>query len=67
MFVWLLDLYGGSLGSYLPIPLENKNITDLGRGIFKETPAVFISDFNFVWISCRRAKGDGEMGVFSKT
>ena len=23
-FVWLLDLYGGSLGSYLPIPLENE-------------------------------------------
>ena len=24
MFVWLLDLYRGSLGSYLAIPLENK-------------------------------------------
>ena len=23
-FVWLLDLYGGSLGSYLAIPLENE-------------------------------------------
>ena len=23
-FVWLLHLYGGSLGSYLPIPLENE-------------------------------------------
>ena len=23
-FAWLLDLYGGSLGSYLPIPLGNK-------------------------------------------
>ena len=24
VFVWLLDLYGGSFGSYLPIPLENE-------------------------------------------
>ena len=24
VFVWLLDPYGGSLGSYLPIPLENE-------------------------------------------
>ena len=23
-FVWLLDLYGGSLDSYLAIPLENE-------------------------------------------
>ena len=23
-FIWLLNLYGGSLGSYLAIPLENK-------------------------------------------
>ena len=24
VFIRLLDLYGGSLGSYLPIPLENE-------------------------------------------
>ena len=24
VFVWLLDLYGGSLASYLPIALQNK-------------------------------------------
>ena len=38
-FIWLLDFYGGSLGSSLPIPLEKqifKNITDLGRGILKK-------------------------------
>ena len=49
-FVWLLDLYGGSLGSYPAIPLENKflkNITDLGRGILKKRQQFFF-DFDFV-------------------
>ena len=35
-FVWLLDLYRGRLGSYLPIPVENKIFTGLGRGILKK-------------------------------
>ena len=38
-FIGLLDLYGGSLGSYLPIPLENKFLEisqTLGRGILKK-------------------------------
>ena len=47
-FVWLLDLYGGSLGSYLPIALQNE-ILKYHRP-FKGTPIVFISDFHFeVW------------------
>ena len=35
-FVWFLDIYGGSLGSYLPIALQNKifKYHDLGIGSF---------------------------------
>ena len=39
-FVWLLGLYGGNLGLYLPIPLENEffkiSQTYVGRGILKK-------------------------------
>ena len=35
VFVWLLDLYGGSFDSHLPISLENE-VLDLGSGILKK-------------------------------
>ena len=36
-FVWLLNLYGGSLDSYLTIALQNELFTVLGRVILKYT------------------------------
>ena len=49
-FVWLLDLYGGSFGSYLTTALENEVLKyhRPGQGHFEDTPVVFIYDFDFV-------------------
>ena len=36
-FVWLLDLYRGNLGSYLPIPLENEFLKIPQTWVFSKT------------------------------
>ena len=70
-FVWLLDLFGGCFGSYLPIALDNEvfKISQTWVGLFLRYASIFHFRFRFP-VDCRRAKEeeeDGEMGVYSTT
>ena len=56
-FVWLLDLFGGCFGSYLPIALENEvfKISQTWVGLFLRYASIFHFRFRLP-VDCRRAK-----------
>ena len=61
-------IFGGSLGSYLPISLENEflKISHSWVGHFKEMPAIFISDFDIMWTIDVQKKKMEKWGCFQK-